>query len=52
MERLMQQAKKRVIRSDSLAIKGNARAPKGPVLAKLPAGFRQGDFWYDYLIKL
>lgn len=52
MDRLMQQTKKRTVRSDSLLIKGNTKAPKGPALAKLPTGFRQGDFWYDYLIKL
>jgi hypothetical protein len=52
MERLMQQARNRVVRSDSLSIKGKGKAPKGPVLSRLPTGFRQGDFWYDYLIKV
>jgi beta-lactamase superfamily II metal-dependent hydrolase len=52
MERLIEQSKKRLVRSDSLAIKGNTKAPRGPVMTKLPAGFRQGDFWYDYLIRL
>ena len=52
MERLGEQTKNRVVRSDSLAIKDRPKAPKGPVLAQMPAGFLQGDFWYDYLIKL
>ena len=49
LDRLNEQTKNRVLRSDSLAIKG---APKGPAMTKLPSGFQQGDFWYDYLIKL
>jgi beta-lactamase superfamily II metal-dependent hydrolase len=52
MQRLSEQTKNKIVRSDSLSIKGKTKAPKGPVLSKLPAGFRQGDFWYDYLIKL
>jgi hypothetical protein len=35
----------RYLRSDSLEVKG---APKGPKLAKLPAGFDEGPLWYDY----
>lgn len=52
MERLQEQTKNRVVRSDSLALEGVPKAPKGPAMAKLPAGFHKGDFWYDYLIKL
>ena len=52
IDRLMEQTKKKMVRSDSLHLKGNTKAPRGPAIKKLPAGFRQGDFWYDYLIKL
>ncbi|HEY6045350.1 MAG TPA: hypothetical protein VIU65_02035, partial [Pyrinomonadaceae bacterium] len=52
MDRLKAQTKNRVVRSDSLALKERPKAPKGPALANLPTGFQQGDFWYDYLIKL
>src|SRR5947208_188732 len=51
MDRLKQQTKNKTIRSDSLAIK-DIKAPKGPVVSKLPSGFVKGDFWYDYFIKL
>jgi hypothetical protein len=36
-----------LVRSDSIVVKG---APKGPRLAKLPKGFRQGPFWFDYFL--
>jgi beta-lactamase superfamily II metal-dependent hydrolase len=36
-----------VLRSDSIPIAG---APKGPAPKKLPKGFDQGDFWFDYSI--
>lgn len=52
VDRLMQQTKKRTVRSDSLPIKGKPKAPKGPAISKLPSGFSRGDFWYDYSIKL
>jgi hypothetical protein len=52
MDRLGEMTKDRVIRSDSLALIDAPKAPKGPVLGELPKGFAQGDFWYDYLIKL
>ena len=52
MDRLGEMTKDRVIRSDSLALVDAPKAPKGPVLSALPKGFVQGDFWYDYLIKL
>ena len=51
MDRLKEQTKNKIIRSDSLTIK-NLKAPQGPVLSKLPAGFLKGDFWYDYFIKV
>jgi hypothetical protein len=37
----------KVVRSDSIAVAG---APKGPQMSALPAGFSQGEFWYDYVI--
>lgn len=52
IDRLKEQTKNRVIRSDSLALANFPKAPKGPAVAKLPKGFHKGDFWYDYLIKL
>ena len=52
MDRLGEMTKNRVVRSDSLPLAGMSRAPKGPVLAEMPKGFVQGDFWYDYLVKL
>ena len=52
MDRLGEMTKDRVIRSDSLALIDAPKAPKEPVLGELPKGFAQGDFWYDYLIKL
>lgn len=52
MDRLDEQTKNRMVRSDSLALKDRPKAPKGPALTKLPKGFVKGDFWYDYLIKL
>jgi beta-lactamase superfamily II metal-dependent hydrolase len=52
MTRLGEQTENRVVRSDSLALKDRPKAPRGPALKTLPAGFQQGDFWYDYLIKL
>jgi len=52
MDRLNEQIRNRMVRSDSLALKDRPKAPKGPALENLPAGFQQGDFWYDYLIKL
>jgi hypothetical protein len=50
MDRLGEQTKNRVVRSDSLPLQG---APNGPPtdVSQLK-GFVQGDFWYDYLIKL
>jgi hypothetical protein len=51
MDRLGEMTNQRVVRSDSLPLAG-MNAPKGPVLTELPKGFVQGDFWYDYLVKL
>jgi len=50
MDRLGEMTKNRVLRSDSLKVEGLMDAPKGPALSRLPKGFVQGDFWYDYLI--
>jgi beta-lactamase superfamily II metal-dependent hydrolase len=52
MDRLGEMTKNRVVRSDSLKLAGMTGAPKGPELAEMPKGFVQGDFWYDYLVKL
>ena len=52
MDRLGEMTKNRVVRSDSLKLAGVTGAPKGPVLEEMPKGFAQGDFWYDYLVKL
>lgn len=52
IDRLKEQTKNKVIRSDSLALANFPKAPKGPAISKLPKGFHKGDFWYDYLIKL
>jgi len=52
MDRLGEMTMNRVVRSDSLKLAGTNGAPKGPELAEMPKGFVQGDFWYDYLVKL
>jgi beta-lactamase superfamily II metal-dependent hydrolase len=49
MDALERQTAGKVVRSDSLDV---PKAPKGPALAKLPAGFSKGAFWYDYVIPL
>jgi hypothetical protein len=48
MKALAQQAKSKVVRSDSLHVKDDA--PKGPAVARLPQNFTEGDFWYDYFM--
>ena len=52
MDRLGELTMNRVVRSDSLKLAGTNGAPKGPALSEMPKGFVQGDFWYDYLVKL
>jgi len=52
MKALAQQAKNRVVRSDSLPVANTNKAPKGPVIANLPEDFVKGDFWYDYILKV
>lgn len=52
MDRLGELTKNRVVRSDSLPLAGMTGAPKGPALTEMPKGFVQGEFWYDYLVKL
>lgn len=52
MDRLGEMTMNRVVRSDSLKLTGTNGAPKGPELAEMPKGFAQGEFWYDYLVKL
>lgn len=52
MDKLGEMTNNRVVRSDSLPLTGNNGAPKGPALTEMPKGFVQGDFWYDYLVKL
>ncbi|MBV9925266.1 MAG: MBL fold metallo-hydrolase [Acidobacteria bacterium] len=55
MRRLSEKATNGVVRSDWLAI-DDAPAPlahtEPPMPKKLPANFRKGAFWYDYLLKL
>jgi beta-lactamase superfamily II metal-dependent hydrolase len=50
MKALAKKSNNKVVRSDSLAIKGTTKAPKGPALSRLPENFAPGEFWYDYLI--
>ncbi|HKO36723.1 MAG TPA: hypothetical protein VJV21_09605 [Pyrinomonadaceae bacterium] len=52
MDRLGEMTMNRVVRSDSLKLAGPNGAPEGPELAEMPKGFVQGEFWYDYLVKL
>lgn len=52
MDRLGEMTMNRVVRSDSLKLAGTNGAPKGPELTEMPKGFAQGEFWYDYLVKL
>ena len=47
MDALGHQSSNRVVRSDSIIIKD---APRGPKLSKLPPGFTQGDFWFEYRV--
>jgi len=47
MKALAEQAKNKVVRSDSLPIR---QAPKGPALSRLPENFEKGDLWYDYFL--
>lgn len=51
MDRLGEMTNNRAVRSDSLSA-GFGNAPKGPALDGLPKGFVQGDFWYDYIVKV
>ena len=55
MARLNEKTRKRIVRSDWLSIKG-APKPKAnsepPSPSTLPNGFRKGDLWIDYIIKL
>jgi hypothetical protein len=48
MARLATQSRDRVLRSDSLRVAG---APEGPTVT-LPAGFAQGEVWYDCMVPL
>ena len=55
MSRLHEKTKKRIIRSDWLAIEGAPEplpdtVPVQP--SKLPEGFTKGDLWFDYVIKI
>jgi hypothetical protein len=52
MDRLLEQTNSRAVRSDSLSIVMTPPAPKGPALDEPPKGFVQGDFWFDYLVKI
>jgi glyoxylase-like metal-dependent hydrolase (beta-lactamase superfamily II) len=48
MAQLAKRSRDRVLRSDSLRVAG---APEGPTVS-LPAGFAQGDVWYDCIVPL
>jgi metallo-beta-lactamase superfamily protein len=50
MTRLLAQARKRVVRSDSLAVAEAPDAPKGPPMKTVPKGFKRGPFWADYVL--
>lgn len=55
MKRLGELAVHKVVRSDWLDIEGAPAPSEGaepPRPARLPAGFRKGDFWFDYLIEV
>jgi hypothetical protein len=50
MDALERRTQHEVVRSDSLDVAVAPKAPKGPQLAKLPAGFIAGPLFYDYVI--
>jgi hypothetical protein len=55
MSRLHEKTKKRIIRSDWLSVDGAPEplpdtVPVQP--SKLPEGFKKGDLWFDYIIKI
>lgn len=52
MQDLAKRSGNKVVRSDSLQVQGASRAPKGPVISRLPENFEEGAFWYDYRIPL
>jgi hypothetical protein len=47
LEALDEKTAHKMLRSDSIPVPG---APPGPSVAVLPAGFRQGAFWFEYSI--
>ena len=47
MDALGRRCARRVLRSDSIPV---PKAPRGPVLDRLPKGFARGKLWFDYLI--
>lgn len=54
MTRLSEKTRKHIVRSDWLSIKGAPvpLADAEPHPSKLPEGFREGELWFDYIIKL
>jgi beta-lactamase superfamily II metal-dependent hydrolase len=48
MKRLGAKTKRRVVRSDSLAIPSLPDAPRGPRLRTLPRDFGKGELWIDW----
>jgi beta-lactamase superfamily II metal-dependent hydrolase len=55
MARLDEKTKKKIVRSDWLPIKGAPKPitdSKPPSPTTMPKGFRRGDLWFDYTIKL
>jgi hypothetical protein len=55
MARLNEKTRKHIVRSDWLSVEG-APGPiahaEPPSPSMLPKGFRKGDLWFDYVIKL
>ena len=52
MKRLGAKTRRRVVRSDSLALAAAPDAPKGPRLKALPRGFSRGALWIDWTSEL
>jgi hypothetical protein len=50
LEAIRKRTRNRMVRSDSLQLK--EPAPKGPAIDRMPAGFTQGDMWFDYSIPI
>jgi hypothetical protein len=49
LQSLSTQSGRALVRSDSIEVQG---APRGPKLTRLPKGFKRGELWFDYTIKV